>query len=163
MIPNTRKRFDTHTHTHMQSRRRAFVAAFDPHGRVLVVQDKRTHKWMLPGGNVEPGESSRRGARRELYEESGNRPRRSLRKRHSHNGTTLYTTRLSPGSHASRTQRFHRRTDQHETGDYGYVDVSRSTFVVTDYAGRPKHLHPTTFRAGTVSHLKRASSLGGSH
>ena len=43
-------------------------------GRVLLVQP-RSGRWQLPGGRLEPGESPRRAALREVREETGLRPR----------------------------------------------------------------------------------------
>lgn len=45
------------------------------HGdRVLMVHDRHRGAWELPGGMIEPGETPRRAAVRELLEESGQRP-----------------------------------------------------------------------------------------
>ena len=123
----------------------------------MVVQDRRTGKWMLPGGRVERGETSERGARREMWEETGNRPDTSLRHVTSRDGTALYETRLRPGSRSDRNRRFHRRTDRRETSDYGFVNVNNNRLVVTDHRGRVKDANPVSFRHGTVSHLR---SLG---
>ncbi|MFC9947067.1 NUDIX hydrolase [Streptomyces pratensis] len=40
-------------------------------GRVLMVQDRCRGTWELPGGGIEPGESTRQAAARELFEETG--------------------------------------------------------------------------------------------
>jgi ADP-ribose pyrophosphatase YjhB (NUDIX family) len=40
-------------------------------GEVLLVEQAAIDTWVLPGGEVDPGESLREGARRELREESG--------------------------------------------------------------------------------------------
>ena len=40
-------------------------------GRVLMVRKRGTEMFMFPGGKVEPGETSRRTAVRELHEEVG--------------------------------------------------------------------------------------------
>lgn len=40
--------------------------------RVLLVFDRHTQRWQLPGGAIEPGESARACAARELKEESSN-------------------------------------------------------------------------------------------
>jgi len=54
----------------------ARVLVLDPEGRVLLflVQDPKDHKppvWVAPGGGIEPGESLRHAAARELREETG--------------------------------------------------------------------------------------------
>ncbi|MFH8805415.1 NUDIX hydrolase [Streptomyces sp. NPDC017936] len=46
---------------------------------VVVVYDRFRGQWELPGGLLEPGESPRQAAVRELAEESGQVPRDSLR------------------------------------------------------------------------------------
>lgn len=47
--------------------------------RVLMVFDRRRQCWELPGGIIEPGETPREAALRELLEESGQRPDGPLR------------------------------------------------------------------------------------
>ncbi|MDR3374174.1 MAG: NUDIX domain-containing protein [Ancalomicrobiaceae bacterium] len=55
-------------------RHSARVLVLDPVGAVLLIRfampDGRRF-WALPGGEIEPGESPRAAARRELYEEAG--------------------------------------------------------------------------------------------
>ncbi|WP_260334621.1 NUDIX domain-containing protein [Streptomyces beigongshangae] len=48
-------------------------------GAVVMVHDRFREQWELPGGLVEPGESPRRAAVRELAEESGQVPDGPLR------------------------------------------------------------------------------------
>ena len=40
-------------------------------GRTLLVFNRRKQHWELPGGWIDPGETPRAGAARELWEESG--------------------------------------------------------------------------------------------
>ena len=51
------------------------VAVTDEHGRVLLVrhhyEDENKSIWMLPGGSIEEGETSRDAAIREVLEETG--------------------------------------------------------------------------------------------
>ncbi|MBI5160644.1 MAG: NUDIX domain-containing protein [Micrococcales bacterium] len=52
------------------------VLLFDEHDRVLLFHSvapdtSRVARWITPGGGVEPGETHRAGALRELYEETG--------------------------------------------------------------------------------------------
>ena len=138
--------------SHRKSRR-AFVASRDSNGRVMVVRDTRTGKWMLPGGNVDHGESSRVGAHREFWEESGNHTASPLRRIEKRNGTSLFETRLHNGSHSDRVRRFQRRPHKHETSDYGFVDLNKPRLVVTNHRGQRKKANPDSFRFGTVPHL----------
>lgn len=49
------------------------------HGaRVLMVFDRFRQQWELPGGSIEPGETPRQAALRELLEETGQRPEQLL-------------------------------------------------------------------------------------
>lgn len=57
-------------------KRSAVVAVIDPHGNFLVLRRSasdpwKPHHWNFPGGGVEPHETMREGAVRELYEEAG--------------------------------------------------------------------------------------------
>ena len=49
----------------------AGVAAFDPHGRLLLIRRRDNGLWDIPGGRVEPGESVEAAAAREFHEEVG--------------------------------------------------------------------------------------------
>ncbi|WP_245795686.1 NUDIX domain-containing protein [Actinacidiphila alni] len=48
-------------------------------GEVVVVRDRERDQWELPGAQLEPGESPRQAAVRELAEETGQVPGRPLR------------------------------------------------------------------------------------
>lgn len=48
-------------------------------GEVVVVHDRFRKGWELPGGTIEPGETPRQAAVRELFEESGQEPDGPLR------------------------------------------------------------------------------------
>ena len=50
--------------------RAALVLAFAPDGRLLLGKRRDNGKWTLPGGGINPGESPRRAAVRELEEET---------------------------------------------------------------------------------------------
>ena len=43
----------------------------DPKGRLLVVRKQNTHKYMLPGGKIDEGESPIEALMRELHEQKG--------------------------------------------------------------------------------------------
>ncbi|MFC7142621.1 NUDIX hydrolase [Halosimplex aquaticum] len=49
----------------------AHTLAYRPSGELLLVKQEAIDTWVLPGGEVEPDESVREGARRELGEEAG--------------------------------------------------------------------------------------------
>lgn len=49
----------------------AHTLAYTAGGELLLVKQASTDSWVLPGGEVEPGEGVREGARRELAEEAG--------------------------------------------------------------------------------------------
>lgn len=49
----------------------AAVVLRDDLGRVLTVRKRGTHRFMLPGGKIEPGETSDQTAVREIAEETG--------------------------------------------------------------------------------------------
>lgn len=56
--------------------RGAFVIVFDRCGRLLVLRRTETHPryplhWTLPGGKLDPGETSPQAAQAELFEEAG--------------------------------------------------------------------------------------------
>ncbi|MFB4422919.1 NUDIX hydrolase [Streptomyces sp. QL37] len=48
-------------------------------GSVLMVHDRHRDSWELPGGRIDPGESARQAALRELFEETGHEPDGPLR------------------------------------------------------------------------------------
>lgn len=39
--------------------------------RFVILRDRNNHKWMIPGGNLEKGETPFQGMKREFYEEVG--------------------------------------------------------------------------------------------
>ena len=49
----------------------AHTLAYRPSGDLLLVKQEAIDQWVLPGGEVDPGEGFREGARRELGEEAG--------------------------------------------------------------------------------------------
>lgn len=49
----------------------AHTLAYRPDGRLLLVKQDAIDQWVLPGGEVDPDEGFREGARRELREEAG--------------------------------------------------------------------------------------------
>ena len=129
--------------------------------KVLMVQDRNTGKWGLPGGYAEPGERSDQTARRELWEETGIQALGPLRRVRSGRSSALFKMSVRAGSHRSRVQRFKGRRDRGETKDYAYVSLNKRTrggeFVVTDFSGKRKSVNPTSFRRGTVSSLRALS------
>ena len=141
-----RKHFDNYA---------AFTAPRDHKGRVMVVKNRYTGDWMLPGGLANLGERSSKTARRETYEEAGVSPKK-LRRVHKHKSVSLFD---APGavsrSHRKRLASFHKRKDRRETSDYGFVDPSSAMLRVTSYDGTPKRHKSTSFRTGTVRHLRQ--------
>jgi len=49
----------------------AHTLVYRPSGEVLLVRHEGVNMWVVPGGEVQPDESFREGARRELREEAG--------------------------------------------------------------------------------------------
>jgi len=49
----------------------AHTLAYRSGGDLLLVRQAAIDQWVLPGGEVDPGETFREGARRELHEEAG--------------------------------------------------------------------------------------------
>jgi len=49
----------------------AHTLAYRPSGELLLVKQAAIDTWVLPGGEIEPGEGLLEGARRELHEEAG--------------------------------------------------------------------------------------------
>lgn len=49
----------------------AHTLVYQPSGELLLVRHEGVDMWVLPGGEVDDGETFREGARRELHEEAG--------------------------------------------------------------------------------------------
>lgn len=49
----------------------AHTIVYRPSGELLLVRHDAVNKWVLPGGEVDPGETFREAAERELHEEAG--------------------------------------------------------------------------------------------
>lgn len=135
----------------------AFVAPRDVHKRVMVVKNRQTGKWMLPGGLANLGEHSYQTAKRETYEEAGISPKQ-MRRVHSdaRKKVSLFNAphAVSQSKHSRRSS-FHNRKDRRETSDYGFVDPRARHLRVTSYDGTPKRSN--SFRKGTVAHLRHAA------
>lgn len=121
---------------------------------VLVVLNKKG-EWMLPGGQIDRGETPSAAAKRELQEETGYRIGDSnMRNLVSANGTALFSTHFDfPVERNDRIEIFERRK-KGETDDYGFVTKDRTRYVVRDWSTKDKSQQ--TFRGGTVQHLKYA-------
>ena len=131
----------------------SFVAPRDARGRVMVVRNRYTGQWMLPGGLANYGEDAHRTGVREMWEETGMRAQSPYRVQ-QRRGVSLYDTGRSVSrSHAARVNAFRRRTSRNETDDYGFVDLRDPHLTVTSYTGKSKP-SPHSFRPGTVSHLR---------
>lgn len=132
----------------------AFTAPRDHTGRVMVVRNRRSGEWMLPGGLANLGEHSHETAKRETREESG-LSLGTVRKVHTHDDVALFDApRAVSRSHRRRVATFHNRKDKRETSDYGFVDPHAPVLRVTSYDGRPKE-RSKSFRKGSVHHLRR--------
>lgn len=119
----------------------------------MVVRDRHTGSWMMPGGRVDRGESPEAGGRRELFEEAGVRAGH-LERLSNDNGVMLYGTRVHvPRTRSARMRSFARRGTPHETSDYGFVDPTKARMTVTDYHGNPKW-NGQALRRGTASQLR---------
>lgn len=53
----------------------AVIVVFDESGRLVLCRHRDRTTWETPGGHIEPGESPEAAAERELFEETGVRPR----------------------------------------------------------------------------------------
>lgn len=73
----------------------------NPEGRVLVVNQNR-NSWSLPKGHLDAGESPREAARREIYEESGVKDLRFVRKLGAYERSRIG---INGGSDPSETKR----------------------------------------------------------
>ena len=139
----------------------SFVAPITPRGnRVMMVRNANTGEWMMPGGLVDPGETSHGAAARELREESGFRPRDMfhISRRPMRRGTVnLYATHLTPQDMQRRRNTFQSRGHRHETDDYGFVDLRRSRYRVEGYSGQPKATQ--SIRSGSVGQLNHMRRL----
>lgn len=128
--------------------------------KVFVVRDKKTGKWMLPGGKIDRGETPKQAAMRELKEESGYDAKYmdNFTQVDSKNETVLFKTEFSfPDDKRMRTQIFYTRGQIHgiawvqETDDYGWAQRATGGFKIVDYGGNMKATQ--RFRGGTISHL----------
>ena len=133
----------------------SFVAPITPRGnRVMVVRNAQSGQWMMPGGLVDPGESSANAAGREYREETGFRSHGLMpvsRKPTRRGNVNLYATQMTPNDIHNRRHKFSRRQHAHETSEYGFVDLRRPRHVVEQYDGRFKQSQG--FRPGSIEHL----------
>lgn len=47
------------------------ISKLDSKDKFVILRDRNNHKWMIPGGNLEKGETPFQGMKREFYEEVG--------------------------------------------------------------------------------------------
>ena len=106
----------------------------------MVVLDRRTGEWMLPGGLAHRGEDAAQTGARETREETGLRlSKRRLRRVSSRNGVSLYEhPAVVSRSRTKRLRQFKRRPHAHETADYGFVRPGTGVLHVETYDGRFK-------------------------
>ena len=129
--------------------------------RVLVVQDARTKKWMLPGGEVERNETLFGAACREMEEESG------YKQQYVRLPTQIWWPKSQHVAffrgefdfNALGPKRRHRiwrsRSTPRETSDFGFVArLASGRYEVQQYDGTPKASH--ALRGGMNGPLDRA-------
>lgn len=132
--------------------------------RVLVLLDKKSKKWMLPGGKIDkPDISPAHTAFRETLEESGFQINLSnLRKIYNNKTACLYQTIYEfPEDRDTRMLVFQRRGQLNkggswvkETSDYGFAHLENNRFVIKSYSGLNKETQD--LRGGTDEMLRAA-------
>ena len=139
--------------------------------RILVVlqspsKKRSQQRWMLPGGNLDPGETPLQAAVRELKEESGFVATMDPHSAFLKNGNTLFRG-LIPFSKlgSKRKKMFKKRGTPSETADYGFACLtSTGQIEVQDYSGTVKTINPRVLRkfsAGPIKHVLSFSGGGG--
>jgi hypothetical protein len=111
----------------------------------LVVRNRVSKKWMMPGGLVDSSDPSLfAAARRELFEESG----LTVETATVQNQNFFILRTRTPQSMTDTI--FEKRSDPKETDDYGVAYSVHGQFTVATSNGRTS----TDFRGGTVKQLK---------
>ena len=146
----------------------------DSDAGVLLVQDSKTKKWMLPGGGVELNESADDAIKREFCEEAGDIGRGgqfhrmftkcAMRKgghaRHAPSHLQVYDLTWKNGGKTSwkkLLQDFAMRTHKNETSNVGFAHKNNQTWMVTFTTQdnlQSKNAAEATLRGGTQEILQ---------
>ena len=133
-------------------KKRAFVAATTPSGKVMVVKN-RNGEWMLTGGYADGDERLSKTASRELFEEAGVRAHSSKMKKMQGGKASIYRHELN--TFPDRNFTFGNRSTPWETVDRGFVDPRDRVLTVRDSNGKVKS-NSTLLRKGTASAIRTA-------
>lgn len=144
--------------TRVMTKRTSAVVTDAPTGRVLVVQDRKTNEWTLPGGCTKIGEEPSKACCRVLHAESGYKTSLvTLRDKDKDCGLFYYgETDFGSLGRAERIRIFKGRADQEETQDYGFARYKHGKVHVQDYSGNLKNDQKIKRGRGVSTHIRQA-------